>query len=865
VRRHAKASSAGSTKRQANGLGRFFRGAIATRGGSSDADGSGAPATGHPRKTLVAGALALVLLLLPASEALAASPPSVDDTYATDVITKEGKLHAEVNPNEAATTYQFQYVDQAHYQPLALNPYAEGEVAPALPQSIGAGTEDVKVSREIEGLASGTTYHYRVVATNSEGTTKGPDRTIRTFRPFSADSECANQGLRYGAAVDLPDCRAYEMVSPVEKGGGDIRALESAELSYPQSVIQATPEGEKLAYNSWRAFGDAQSNPSSSQYIAQRTGEGWQTHSINPPRTGEGFFFGAQLYPEYEGFSEDLCRGWMVPYSEPQLAPGGLAGYKNLYRYTDSLCGPESFETLIPLAAPPAAAYKNIHSFLLQGISADGSHAILSSQAPLSPQGTVGATQLYESTSPGTALQLVCILPDGTPWTQGCRAGSGEGGVRRSSLVGAISDDGERIFWGDGSGGFTGDGKLYVRVGGTQTFNVSKGGEEATGITNKSFFWGASPDGSRAIYTTGPLNATPPNPTAGLFAFELEGEETEPIAEDVKGVVGMSKDATKIYFVSEKELVGGAIEGEPNLYFYDADVGGGTTTFIGTLDFEDTNESIGSPVNTSPFQRSARVTPDGMHVAFTSFAPLTGYDNRDLSNGAPGREAYVYNAETEELVCASCNPSGARDLQIDPHAEGGQSFAPMIPGFETNLYATRAFSEDGSRLYFTTIAALTPRDTNGRTDVYEWEEAGRGTCTESDPSFAPSSDGCISLISSGKSTINSEFVDASADGNDVFINTLSSLLPQDIGLRDIYDAKVEGGFPLSTKVAACEGEACQNAPEAPTDPTPGSSSYNGPGNVSEAPATSKKHKKKHHKRRHAHKRHRANHNRRASR
>jgi hypothetical protein len=38
-------------------------------------------------------------------------------------------------------------------------------------------------------------------------------------------------------------------------------------------------------------------------------------------------------------------------------------------------------------------------------------------------------------------------------------------------------------------------------------------------------------------------------------------------------------------------------------------------------------------------------------------------------------------------------------------------------------------------------------------------------------------------------------LDASADGRDVFIGTLASLVPQDYGLRDIYDVRVEGGFP----------------------------------------------------------------------
>lgn len=103
----------------------------------------------------------------------------------------------------------------------------------------------------------------------------------------------------------------------------------------------------------------------------------------------------------------------------------------------------------------------------------------------------------------------------------------------------------------------------------------------------------------------------------------------------------------------------------------------------------------------------------------------------------------------------------------------------------------------------------------------------------------------MDLISSGQSLKDSSFIDASPLGNDVFFTTLSSLLPQDPGLIDIYDARVEGGLPAPPQpAAACEGEACQSPPAPPNDPTPASSSFEGPGNVVEAaPHKKKKHKK----------------------
>ena len=113
--------------------------------------------------------------------------------------------------------------------------------------------------------------------------------------------------------------------------------------------------------------------------------------------------------------------------------------------------------------------------------------------------------------------------------------------------------------------------------------------------------------------------------------------------------------------------------------------------------------------------------------------------------------------------------------------------AAHLPLPQSSLYPGRPLSDDGNRLFFEAFDALAPQDTNGVGDVYEWEAQGSGSCQKAG--------GCISLISTGKSPEESKFVDASANGDDVFISTDSSLLPQDPGLIDIYDAHANGGFP----------------------------------------------------------------------
>jgi hypothetical protein len=171
--------------------------------------------------------------------------------------------------------------------------------------------------------------------------------------------------------------------------------------------------------------------------------------------------------------------------------------------------------------------------------------------------------------------------------------------------------------------------------------------------------------------------------------------------------------------------------------------------------------------------------------------------------------------------------------------------AGWVPAWENNQYASRALSGDGRRLFFESSDRLSPLDTDGVTDVYEWEAAGEGTCVEGSASFVPSAGGCIDLLSSGKSPRASIFLDADSSGKNFFFATLSSLLPQDYGLVDVYDAREEGGFPPPPPgKVECEGEACQSPPGPPGEATPASAAFGGEEAPEEVkPKKPRKHKK----------------------
>jgi sugar lactone lactonase YvrE len=97
--------------------------------------------------------------------------PTVTTGSATGVTATEGILHGTVNPNGLATTDQFEYGTTVSY----------GTTVPVPAESAGSGSAEVAKGYLITGLKPSTTYHFRLVATNSEGTTNGKDATFTTL------------------------------------------------------------------------------------------------------------------------------------------------------------------------------------------------------------------------------------------------------------------------------------------------------------------------------------------------------------------------------------------------------------------------------------------------------------------------------------------------------------------------------------------------------------------------------------------------------------------------------------------------------------------------------------------------------------
>ncbi len=218
-------------------------------------------------------------------------------------------------------------------------------------------------------------------------------------------------------------------------------------------------------------------------------------------------------------------------------------------------------------------------------------------------------------------------------------------------------------------------------------------------------------------------------------------------------VIGVSEDGSWVYFAANGVLGSdpGAVHGtcvselgsagrECNLYVeHSSGAGWEAPKLVAVLSGEDAPDwvSLDGP--------TARVSPDGGWLAFMSQERLTGYDNTDAVSGKPDEEVFLYDAAKGEVVCASCNPSGARPHGIEYNrittSEGGlaggdriwgenQWIAGSVPGWtpyalERVLYQSRYLSDSG-RLFFNSPDGLVPSDSNGTEDVYEYEPEGDG-------------------------------------------------------------------------------------------------------------------------------------------
>jgi hypothetical protein len=746
-----------------------------------------------------------------------------------------------------------------------------------IPLSAGrVGTSVRTAAITLTGLQPGTEYFYRFVTESGGGGPvrgvgglegiDGSEGQLTTFAPTPTGPVCPNAAFRGGSSAHLSRCRAYELVSPVDKNGGDIAA--NAAVENYGTLAEAADSGDRATFSSVTAFQDPASAPLVSQLFAQRTESGWSTQSISAPRGLA--ILGIAGRGRYKGFTPDLCSGWFLQDSNLTLTPDAPVGYPEAYRRANC-SDPFSYQALaaaVPQGFPANSFNDPSFAYYVEplGASADGQFSVFRAPAPLTSDAckNTGIVQTYERGPEG--VRLISVLPNGKGSCSHSSAGTYYGGhfdqINEASTYHAVSTDGSTVYWtenGDSTSVITGadplqtggSGRLLVRLNARGVSGkCSESGKACTQVVSESpgAFVDATPDGSSALYTTNAqVGEELPK---GLFRYDAATNTSSRIAElsaaevnegGYLGVIGNSEDLSRIYLVATADLTGSQANGEgeiaqaglPNIYLSE----GAALTFVAALGKSEgrlvSGEHEGGlfPASIYPIYRTSRVSADGSTLAFTSAEQLTKHPINDRNSNEPDTEVYMFRAGSGNgtLSCVSCSPSGARPLGRKIAVIGNGTVplwaASTLPGWAESGRPSRLLGRDGSYLFFQSFDQLTPGDHNSARDVYEWQSAAsRAQCNDAGAeAYSAGAGGCLTLISSGTSPQDSELIDASSDGSNVFFMTAAGLLPQDPGQIDLYDAREKGGFPaVAGPAQPCQGEGCQATPPPPGSPSPGS-------------------------------------------
>jgi hypothetical protein len=835
-------------------------------------------------------------------------PPTVEagSVSAAVVAVDSAELRASIDPDGQEVRYHFEYGTAA----CATD---ESACASGSIEILTAAFGAQPVALKLTGLSASTTYHFLVSVEDVGGSPVLSSEATFTTQPSAIEAS-------------LPDGRAWELVTPPNKHGASVEAIP-----HEGGLIEAAADGRSLTYVTRGALAEAagERGPEVTQVLASKAEDGpWASEDVATPNEApeEGFNPGGPW--EYQFFSSDLTTAFVDPDSSAQLSS---ETERTIYLRSNTTCAADPLTCYLPVVnttndtAPSPKPPFDSPRLVFAGATSDLQHVIISSQTPLTANALSGTKGLYSWSASDGQLELISILP-GEGETQatgevylGDRPTTGQGMAST-----AISEDGSRVVWKREEGGELQAGHLYMRElahdgqpATSYLVDEPEAGVDTGATPPKPVFQTATPDGTKIFFTDSQAltsNAVSNSDAEGapqeLYVFEPEAPaghrvtDLTPSGEAagvLGGVLGEGEDSEElsIYFVANAALEAKAHTGDCrgteagrslrcNLYVerYDKlSEAWEPAELLAQLSDEDSPD-WGAPASGARgdvYQlknETSRVSPNGQYLAFMSDLSLTGYDNEDVSSHKPGErrdeEVYLFDSETGKIVCASCNPSGARPAGVYDEQEGSQEgegllvdrpqtweptsqagedpwLAGSIPGWtavglQPAFYQSRYLSDKG-RLFFNSADALAPVAVPTRTElvdgveqpvgvenVYEYEPAGVGSCTA-----ANTDGGCVSLISSGESEHESAFLDASEEGEDVFFLTAEKLLPQDPDSAfDIYDARIcksAGSEPCpaaatqSTPPCAGEAECKSGAPSAPTFGSPASASSGGSGNL----------------------------------
>lgn len=721
-----------------------------------------------------------------------ASAPEVQSLPASAIGTNSARINGKVRPSGLPTTYHFEYGTTASY----------GNRAPAGEDlAAGDGSGLLTVSQFLQGLLPNTTYHFRLVAQNSLGTTVGPDASFTTT---AVPAACPNEAIRAEQrSTFLPDCRAYEMVTPPDSrawieviGSWGLPSGDGVFFSSSDSLPGAVPNGPQPVADSW---------------LARRGTEGWSSEWVTDDPESIPGSYGSQT----QFSTPDGSRTVMKTQNSIDPADTRLHSTDPYLREPD---GTKLWLAPVPRTqqefreAP--AATPDLSKILVTGTT-----------VPMAPDDTDAEEDVYLWSSGRLILQSV-DTPDA--------AGVPMVGINGVGAPGVLSTDGRRVFFVTASKLVPGDTDtqpdIYVREDSTTTKLVSVDRRSTPSATQgPAMFLAASSDGHIACFgSKTQLVDSDTDNQEDVYCYDLDAETLERASsgladgiETFSRPLALSTDGSTVFFATLSPLTADDTDGGLSLFARS----GGVTRYVSPLAFADlsTNRTAAS---VEQGKRALVVSPDGTEAVFTTTGQALPSDTDSVS------DVYRWTAG-EGLTQISLGPAGGNGPLASATGAYDGFNADILSG---NQVRGRVTASDGSSVFFESAERLVQADTdNGKIDVYEWRKGGG-----------------VHLISpAGAYQGDSYYIDNSADGRTVFFVTPERVLAEDVNgsVQDLYAARVGGGFSAPLRpTSGCVGEGCQGpVTEPPAMPLSGTAGAVGRGNLDQRAGRSLRCGKKRHK------------------
>ena len=545
------------------------------------------------------------------------------------------------------------------------------------------------------------------------------------------------------------------------------RVWELTTLNAPSSsrVLGNRPLGEDGGRVAYSTVGPPPGSPSGALFgydASVRGSSAWLNTPLGPAYKIES----TEIFTLFEpirpvSFSEDLqTRLWasLVP-----LTPDGPPEDETaLYR---DVAG-RPLELVAPVGFVPPLGYSNF-----AGLSSDGSRIVFDTSKHLLPgdAARTSGKSIYDWEAGG--LQLLDV-DGGGALLSACGA--------RTSKSNGMSASGARVFF-SVPASCNGTEKVYLRNledGTTTEISASHCTRSDCNAAANVSFAGANPSGSVAyMTTTQQLTDADEDSRRDLYRYDVESGALTLVSGGAASATGSVDNAAaipadvgnRVYFTGSGELLPGESASGAKLFVAD---GGGVRLVAEAA------------IPTVLEERQIQLTPDGGRALFATTAKVLPSDTDSQA------DAYLYDAGDETLTrisAGSIGGNGAFPVGITAPSPLNQH------EFEAgDLRPYYALDQSGEDAFFMTEEPLLPEDTNTEFDVYEY------------------SHGALGLVSPGYQSQKSDFAGISRDGRTALFATNADLLPADADGegRDIYAARLGGGFPQAPGSAACDSSSC---------------------------------------------------------